>query len=280
MSFFGTANRTKFQAVLNLTVFIGMTGLAGDVLEITPKKVSYGDIVTIKVFDISAKEIKVNKMKFPLFISKKESYSAVNIGIASWWKNGVYEVTIDERDVKDTFVIVESKRPEEKITVEPGKAAANKETKQQREFISSRISLVSGINMRNGLFILPIDSRITGEYGVRRIVNGVPYGYHRGIDLAAKHGDPIKAANSGIVTLTGTFILSGKTVIIDHGQGISSAYFHLSDISVKEKEAVGKGYIIGKAGSTGMSTGPHLHFGVYLFGADVDPKLVINNILE
>jgi len=118
---------------------------------------------------------------------------------------------------------------------------------------------------------LKVYKRISSPFGVRRIVNGVPSGVHKGVDFAAPQGTPVLATLSGRVVLAGYLPLTGNTVIIDHGWGLMSLYAHLSEIKVKNGEFVKRGQVIGKVGSTGRSTGPHLHFGVYLNDVAVDP---------
>ena len=100
---------------------------------------------------------------------------------------------------------------------------------------------------------------------------GAPSWRHAGIDLPARRGASVVAPAAGIVVDVGDYILSGRTVLIDHGQGVVSAYFHLESATVSKGDVVRAGERIGRAGSTGLATGPHLHFGIYLHGKDVDP---------
>jgi len=113
--------------------------------------------------------------------------------------------------------------------------------------------------------------RISSPFGVRRFVNGKPSGFHKGVDFAAPTGTPVFATLSGKVVLARKLYLTGNTVVIDHGWCLESLYTHLSKIEVKEGDFVKRGQEIGKVGSTGRSTGPHLHFGVYLKDTPVDP---------
>ncbi|MGH2349374.1 MAG: M23 family metallopeptidase [bacterium] len=96
-------------------------------------------------------------------------------------------------------------------------------------------------------------------------------GFHRGVDLAAAAGTPVAAANDGIVRLAETLPLSGKAVLLDHGMGIVTSYLHQSAILVRPGQRVRRGEIIGRVGSTGLSTGPHLHWGLRINGVHVDP---------
>ncbi|NJK41356.1 MAG: M23 family metallopeptidase [Acaryochloridaceae cyanobacterium SU_2_1] len=138
-------------------------------------------------------------------------------------------------------------------------------------------AIVSPKRLWNGPFQRPNNGPLTAGYGIRRIYNG-DYSdpdYHRGLDYAGWAGSPVKAAASGQVRLVGReaegFRIHGNIIGIDHGQGVNTVYLHLSQINVKEGQMVQKGQIIGTVGSTGASTGPHLHFGLNVNGKSVDP---------
>jgi len=127
-------------------------------------------------------------------------------------------------------------------------------------------------------FIRPINGGIvTGVFGSQRILNGVERNLHNGFDIAVPTGTPVFAMTDGIVRLTAdNFYYSGNYILLDHGQGLNSFYLHLNEIVVKEGQKVKKGQIIGKVGTTGRSTGPHLHWGVQWFSKRVDPKAILD----
>src|SRR3989338_7794592 len=119
--------------------------------------------------------------------------------------------------------------------------------------------------------------KIESLYGEKRILDGeLKKVYHRGLDLGAPEGAPIKAANHGEVILAGEFIEEGNMVMIDHGQGFITAYLHCSKILVRKGKKVKKGEVIGEVGSTGVVNTPHLHFGTYIHGAPIDPLYLLN----
>jgi murein DD-endopeptidase MepM/ murein hydrolase activator NlpD len=121
-------------------------------------------------------------------------------------------------------------------------------------------------------FIMPVKGRISTQYGLQRYVNGRFSYRHKGVDIAAPMGTPVKAAADGVVSLADdSFVLHGKTIIIDHGGGLSSLYLHLSRIDVSAGEQIKQGQVIGKVGATGAATGPHLHYGVYVHHEAMDP---------
>lgn len=120
-------------------------------------------------------------------------------------------------------------------------------------------------------FIEPVKGRISGRFGSRRVINGKPKRPHSGEDIAVPKGTAVVAMNRGIVRLTMDHFFTGKGVILDHGLGLFSMYFHLSTVDVMQGQMVEKGQLIGKVGATGRATGPHLHWGVRLNGSRIDP---------
>jgi hypothetical protein len=123
----------------------------------------------------------------------------------------------------------------------------------------------------DGAFILPSDGSIQNTFGLRRVINGQPRRPHTGEDISAPAGAPVSAINHGTVRLVADHFFSGKSVVIDHGLGLYSMYFHLSNVTVHVGDRVAKSQVIGAVGSTGRASGPHLHWGVRLNGARVNP---------
>jgi murein DD-endopeptidase MepM/ murein hydrolase activator NlpD len=121
-------------------------------------------------------------------------------------------------------------------------------------------------------FARPLETRANGSFGARRVYNEKTQSFHAGLDLAAAEGTPVAAAGDGHVVLAGDLYFSGGTVLLDHGAGLFTQYFHLSRIDVKEGDAVVKGARLGASGHTGRVTGPHLHWGARLLGARVNPE--------
>lgn len=116
----------------------------------------------------------------------------------------------------------------------------------------------------------PVPGEITSLYGLRRVYNGVPKSPHKGLDFDAKAGDPIHAAEDGVVTLVSEHYYGGNTIVIDHGLGVLTVYLHLSGFNVNEGRQIKRGDIIGFIGDTGRVTGPHLHLSLYVMGESVN----------
>jgi murein DD-endopeptidase MepM/ murein hydrolase activator NlpD len=130
-----------------------------------------------------------------------------------------------------------------------------------------------------GAFIRPVAQEASPtSFGSRRIINGVPRAPHSGADLAAPTGTEVLASNHGRVALVGNFFFAGTSVVLDHGGGLFTMYFHLSEPKVEEGAMVKKGEVIGWSGASGRVTGPHLHWGARLANARIDPFELIKKV--
>lgn len=116
-----------------------------------------------------------------------------------------------------------------------------------------------------------------GRFGSRRVINGQPKSPHSGADYSAGAGESVLAAAGGTVALTAHHFFAGKSVFLDHGDGLISMYFHLSRIAVEEGQIVSRGQVVGAVGATGRATGPHLHFGIRWRRAKVDPAQLLGD---
>jgi murein DD-endopeptidase MepM/ murein hydrolase activator NlpD len=124
----------------------------------------------------------------------------------------------------------------------------------------------------SGPFVAPSEGIMDSPYGDQSVYNGRRAWWHQGMDYAAAAGDPVVAANAGIVVLAQALPLGGTTVVIDHGQGVLTEYLHLSASTVRPGTRVDKGTLVGRIGATGLVTGPSLHWGLYVNGTWVNPS--------
>ncbi len=158
--------------------------------------------------------------------------------------------------------------PKEMVELDPPTLErAKKESEIMKEALQPRFKTP----LWRGPFIMPVEGEVVGTFGMTSIINNQPRAPHSGVDLKADPGIPVQAINHGKVVLTDDHFFSGKSVVIDHGGGILSMYFHLDEIMVKQDDQITKGQPIGRVGATGRATGAHLHLGIRINGARVDP---------
>lgn len=176
--------------------------------------------------------------------------------------------------------VIDGNYKSEVINVKPSilKPDKNKESRVKKEY-QEAMKIYNSSTPEiywNEDFIYPITSKITSDFGTKRVYNGQLKSYHGGTDFQAKDNTPIIASNSGIVRISGNRFYAGNSIVIDHGQGVYSCYFHLSSMNFKVGDFIKKGEILGLSGSTGRITGPHLHFTFRINGLQVDPLQAID----
>ena len=174
---------------------------------------------------------------------------------------------------KEKFAVEHLTLPKEKVDLDE-KAAARWKAEQQ--LVQQALAENSRLKLWHSNFLEPVNGKRTGIFGSVRIMNGKPRNPHNGEDISAPMGADVAASNDGVVRLTVDHIFSGRGVFVDHGLGFYTMYFHLSDVLVKDGDLVTAGQIIGKVGATGRATGPHLHWGVKLNGARVNPYSLLD----
>lgn len=186
-----------------------------------------------------------------------------------------------------SFKVIDGKYKSETISVSKGKVSLSKEnkirTKKEYQEAMKIYNYASSKILTNNKYVLPLNSKITSSFGKKRVYNKTLKSYHSGTDFKAKDNTPIKAVNSGKIVIAKNRFYAGNSIVIDHGNGIFSCYFHLNSMNYKVGDIVKKGDIIGLSGSTGRVTGPHLHFAFRVHGLVVDPlqliKILNNNQL-
>lgn len=166
--------------------------------------------------------------------------------------------------------------PTERLQVEPKFVEPSpeelKRAQEEREHLRVIFAAVTPERLWQGLFRVPLDGVATGgNFGRRRVLNGQPGSPHTGVDFPAVTGTPVHAAQRGRVVLAGELFFSGNTVVVDHGLGLYTFYGHLSSIAVKVDDTVEPGELLGEVGATGRVTGPHLHWGLTVNRARVNP---------
>ncbi len=240
-------------------------------ISISSKTVKPGDAVLISVSGSEAANVKFGNKTLPLF-SFNDGTKKCFAGIP-FDARGNIEISCGEENAKLTVTL--SVAATEKLSIPAKENIDEAKAAAEHDRILKVIATVSEKKLWSGKFGKPVPGDVKTPFGVNRVVNGAPGGGHRGVDLAGAAGEPVKSAAGGRVLYCEKTIASGNSIAVDHGQGIVSVYFHLSRFNVKEGESVEKGQVIGAVGSTGFSTGPHLHWGTYVFGVCVDPFVFV-----
>jgi hypothetical protein len=204
------------------------------------------------------------------------------LGIDLDVKPGVYrlDVKVEKKDGSEEVLhrditVLDRVFPTERLWVKQDYVtpprAVRERIRREAELVRTIFSLVTPEWLGDGAFIAPHPADHFPNFGQRRLTNNTLRTVHCGVDVKVPFGDPIKAVNAGRVVLASSLFLSGNTVIIDHGLGVFSYYCHMSKLLVRRGDRVGKGDVIGKCGTTGRSTGPHLHWTMRIFDSRVDP---------
>lgn len=210
-------------------------------------------------------------------------YGSVVFGVGRDQADPVQVQVTPPNSAAQTFTIQVAPRdwPVERIngvppkTVDPPPAIAARIKREQAQVTAARTRNDPRADFAQ-TFIRPAQGRISGRFGNQRIYNGSPRAPHSGMDIAAPNGTPVQAPAAGVVSFAETDLyLTGGTLVLDHGHGISSNFLHLSRIDVKVGDHVEQGQAIAAVGSTGRSTGPHLHWGMNWFDVRIDPLLVL-----
>ncbi len=247
---------------------------------VTPANPKLGDTLRVVVrYDdptvTTAPEITFKQQTYPAFASGNQQFRAL-LPTTPLDKPGTLTLQVAGEGKTETVTVKlgDRKFPTQSIWLS-GKGSDG--TDHEFDRVDAFKKLVTPEKLWSGKFLRPNRGPLTSGYGIRRYYNGVfakDY-YHRGVDYAGNAGSPVVAPAAGRVALVGRvaqgFKLHGNTIGIDHGQGVTTIYLHLSKINVKEGDLVQPGQVIGAVGSTGASTGPHLHWGLYVNGLSVDP---------
>ena len=171
--------------------------------------------------------------------------------------------------------VIKRSYPVQRLTVEPRFVTPPKDMeekiKRDRAEMRAAVSTITAERHWTLPMLRPVPGEVTSQYGLRRVFNDQPRNPHRGLDLRAREGDPVHAADNGVVVLVSDHYFGGKTVVVDHGLGVLTAYLHLSAFNVVTGQKVQRGDVIGAIGSTGRVTAPHLHLSLYVMGESINP---------
>ena len=266
-------------ATVTAVVIIVMPGLSQTV-QIAPTTPQLGDTISVVIQQpqtASTPVVSMDGKTYPSFSIGQDKFRAL-LPTTPLDKSGMRKIQVTtDTGIQNLSVNLQGRSfPTQSIYLPPDKESIQG-TDLEFDRVAEFKQLVTGEKFWNGLFLRPNQGRVSTIYGVRRYYNGdfAENYYHRGVDYADYNGAPVIAPAAGRIALVGLesqgFEIHGNTVGLDHGQGVTSIFIHLSNISVNEGDFVKAGQKIGTVGSTGASTGPHLHWGLYVHGQAVDP---------
>lgn len=256
-------------------------------LQLSDTSPQQGDIVLITVANQNLCELEGQWNSNPIHfrrISSRKRHGLV--GIDYELPPGDYPLTLHAHRCDDPTNVVSAKQTlsvrarsfrTQRLTI-PDDEKVNLSSKDLRRVRKEKIQISRALASEghSPVWSFPAKKPVSSfqpenSFGSRRIINGQPRSPHSGEDYSAEVGHPIHSIMGGTVALTGDFFFSGKSIFMDHGGGLKTMYFHLSDTSVKKGDWIEAGEMIGQAGMTGRVTGPHLHLGMKIGDATVDP---------
>jgi murein DD-endopeptidase MepM/ murein hydrolase activator NlpD len=250
---------------------------------VQPAEVHQGGIAQLRVSAGGIAGIKAlhGQDEITLFPGEDGSYRAF-LGFDLEQRPGPLKIRLRGRSAdgkdwtKETTVYVKAKEfPRETISVPPAfdqlDRATLKRIEKERAELDRLWKIHSPRRLWDGRFVAPVPGTINSPFGFRRVINGLARAPHTGVDLKAALGSEVVAANHGRVVFQDDLFFSGNSLVLDHGGGLYTTYFHLSEFRAQKDSEVRKGDVIGLAGMTGRVTGPHLHWAARLNGARIDP---------
>ncbi len=260
---------------LAVTPILPVRAFQADVL---PRDVAPGDAFLVKVTGTEVSpmaRVSLRGTDFRFFRCGNECALAVGaVDMNDEPGNYAVRITLGHMTKHLKLRVLRPDFPTQKLTLSRDKVFLSKKNlkrvRSEKRLLQS-IFRKESIPLWKGSFLMPLRNEISTAFGTRRVINEEVVSSHRGLDIRGKAGEPVLASNNGRVVLAQDLFYGGNTVVLDHGQGIYTLYMHLSEIRVKEGTFVSKGEPVGLVGSTGRSTGPHLHFGVKVKNISVNP---------
>jgi len=258
--------------------------IPGVSLEFTFRALQPGEIILVKPREdptVRRIDIRLRTQKRRIEFDGKKTTSLLGIDLGAKPQAYFMEITTERRDgtrenLFHKLVVGPREFPRTSLTVSPEMVEAPPEEveriRRESALVADILGSVSSFWLGTGSFVSPLpDYEPFPNFGQRRMYNGRLASTHAGVDISAPAGTPARAANAGRIVLATELYYSGKTVIIDHGLGVFTYYGHFSKLLVKRGDRVAKGDVIAEGGSTGRSTGAHLHWSVRVLDSRVDP---------
>jgi len=259
-------------------------------LNVRPTSVRPGEVTMVEITPAAAVKsatLSWEKRRIPLVVLPDSRRMAALLGVPREAAAGPVSAELEIVDRVGrrnrwtvSLQVVAKQFPEQRLTlpqrqVTPDRAAMGRH-RAERQTLQKIFADIRQQRLWRAPFQLPVPGKLLSPFGVQRILNGQPRSYHSGVDLRAGFGEPVAAAGDGRVVLAADHFFAGKSVYIDHGMGIVTMYFHLSQIAVKSGQWVESGQLIGRAGASGRASGPHLHWGARVHDCKIDPLALVD----
>ena len=251
---------------------------------LSASEVQRGSYMLVRINNYEGEEI-----KYTDFLGYERSFfeydggwlSLIPVKTAAKAGDYVLTISIDGESFNRDIKVTDREFEEQYLTVSPSTLEGTLESDFARAEFSEKAEPMKKVftpqKLWNGEFVLPLEAqyKVSTSFGTYRTFSNGSTEWHNAVDMATKGGTPVYATNSGNIIFAQYLQLTGNTVIIDHGMGVLSWHYHMRSISVSEGDFVEKGMKIGEVGTTGLSTGNHLHFGMTVGGIFTDPMKIV-----
>lgn len=262
-----------------LVLSVVLPYLNAQTFTVRPARIRQGGTLRLRA-NAGAEAARLGKRRVPLYPDGESKSGLMPIAIGA--KPGAYSIEFlgahDAALEKASFVVVNAHYPKQNVVL-PKAVAELKSSPEERETVNAFRARETPERLWHEPLHRPIPGCMTSLFGVERYINGKATGdYHAGIDQRGAAGTPIHPVADGIVRLAAQYELRGGTVAVDHGQGLTSIYLHMSKILAQPGDRVTTADALGLVGSTGRSTAPHLHWTLYVHGEPVSPNQWVHNV--
>lgn len=254
-----------------------------EVIQVSPAQINPGDVFILRVKGVEAPDAPEARVEdTELVFSSCGAGCFIAFGaVGLETRPGVHavDVKIGSRELRKSVMVSRGRFGTIHLALPEGKVSLGPDdlTRVEREEnLLKSLWETRSDRLWEGKFIIPLGHELSTPFGTKRILNHKTVSVHKGVDIRGKEGDRVKASNRGRVVFMDELFFGGNTVILDHGLGIYSVYMHLSGFNVNPGDVVSKGEVIGLVGSSGRSSGPHLHFGVRVRDMSVNPISLIH----
>ena len=270
----------KLSAVLAGAALIAGVGHAGAL----PRESRVpGGVALLRVGDATEPRPAVSRDGVPVWVSRQATQWVAAVGLPLSLQPGEQQVEVRSTNGAArtiTFTVKPKRYPVQHVTlrdqamVEPP-ADVMARIERESAHLKALRSQWRETAATDAAFVQPARGRLSGRFGGSRVLNGKPRAPHAGLDVAVMTGTAVLAPADGVILDIGDYYFCGKTMFIDHGNGLLSLFCHLSEWDARVGDSVRKGQAVARSGATGRASGPHLHWSVYLNGTSVEPELFL-----